>query len=310
MNKSEIMVSVYCLAYNHGKYIKDALEGFVNQKTNFEYEVIVHDDASTDDTAKIIKEYANKYPKIIKPILQKENQYSKNIDIVDEIILPFVTGKYVSSCEGDDYWCDCNKLQKQVDFLEKNKEYSACVHNTKMLDVRNNKFKIMYEEQDKDLELEDIIYRGGQSYQTSSLMCRKEFFVNVNEYSNIITGVGDYPLSISLMEKGKIHFFSDIMSVYRVGVAGSWSTNLTRETCIRVYRQSIEMLQLARKSFPNCYKDTFEKAICHFEYEIKLAERDFSVLNQDKYKKFYEQETAINKIKIQIKRLLSSVHKK
>ena len=90
------LVSVYCLTYNHEKYIKDALEGFINQKTDFEYEVFVHDDASTDNTAKIIKEYAQKYPHIIKPILQKENQYSKGVKIFYQYIYPRISGKYIA----------------------------------------------------------------------------------------------------------------------------------------------------------------------------------------------------------------------
>ena len=114
----EIVVSTYCLAYNHEKFIRDALEGFVSQKTNFRYEVLVHDDASTDGTARIIREYEEKYPDIIKPIYQKENQYSKGIDIVGTIITPRLKGTYIAICEGDDYWTDPEKLQRQVDILE------------------------------------------------------------------------------------------------------------------------------------------------------------------------------------------------
>ena len=116
---SEIKVCVYCLAYNHEKYIRDCLEGFVNQKTNFKYRVIVHDDASTDGTQDIIKEYATKYHDIIVPILQTENKYSQGISIIETFIKPLLIGKYVAVCEGDDYWCDENKLQKQFENKEK-----------------------------------------------------------------------------------------------------------------------------------------------------------------------------------------------
>lgn len=309
MSNRDVVVSVYCLAYNHGKYIKDALEGFVNQKTEFKYEVIVHDDASTDDTAIIIKKYAEKYPDIIKPILQKENQYSRGVDIVDEIISPLLTGKYTASCEGDDYWCDSNKLQKQVEFLENNWEYSACVHNTQMYDMRKKKFITMYEKKEKDLDLEDVIYRGGQSYQTSSLLCKTDFFRIKGDYMKCITGVGDYPLSISLMAKGKIHYFSEVMSIYRYGVPGSWSASQTRKRSINIYYQSIQMLQIAKKEFSNLYDELFESAINRYEYEIKKAESDYSILKQEKYKEFYERESKTNKIKIQIKRLLCYIHK-
>ena len=114
----EIMVSICCLTYNHEPYIRDCLEGFVNQKTNFKFEVIIHDDASTDKTADIIREYESKYPDIIKPIYQTENQYSQGIKFGKKYIYPKMRGKYVAFCEGDDYWCDNNKLQKQFDFFD------------------------------------------------------------------------------------------------------------------------------------------------------------------------------------------------
>ena len=128
MDKEVIGVSVYCTAYNHEKYIRNALEGFIKQKTTFKYEVIVHDDASTDNTASIIREYEEKYPNIIRPIYQTENQYSKGIDFIKNDICPLMRGKYVAVCEGDDYWTDELKLQSQYDGLEKNPTCFYCVH--------------------------------------------------------------------------------------------------------------------------------------------------------------------------------------
>lgn len=118
---SDIVVSIRCLAYNQEKFIRQCLEGFVKQKTNFRFEAIVHDDASTDGTPQIILEYANKYPDIIKPILEKENQYSKHDGSIRRIMDAACVGKYIAYCEGDDYWTDSYKLQKQVDILETDK---------------------------------------------------------------------------------------------------------------------------------------------------------------------------------------------
>ena len=309
MDERNVMVSIYCLAYNHEQYIRDTLEGFINQKTKFRYEVIVHDDASTDNTATIIKEYAEKYPHIIKPVLQKKNQHSQGVQIVKEILFPLLTGKYIAICEGDDYLFNCYKIQKQVEFLEEHQEYSACVHNTKMYNVKENKIITMCGEKVKDLELEDVIYYGGQSYHTSSVMCRSNSFKATNDYKYIIDNVGDYPLSISLIQQGMIHYFPEVMSVYRYGTPNSWSSRSTRERCIKVYSQSIEMLKLARAEFQDLYQEAFQKAISRYEYEIKKAERDYSVLQEEKYKVFYKQETVINKIKIQINKILSSICK-
>ena len=121
-----VEVSVVCNAYNHEKYIRSALEGFAMQKTSFPFEVLVHDDASTDRTAEIIREYEIKYPDIIKPIYSTENQYSKNDGSLSQIQNGRVQGKYIALCEGDDYWTDPLKLQKQYDLLESHPEIDIC----------------------------------------------------------------------------------------------------------------------------------------------------------------------------------------
>ena len=120
MEDNNIMVSICCITYNQEKFIRQALDGFLMQKTNFKYEIIIHDDASTDNTANIILEYEKKYPDIIKPIYQTENQYSKGKKPT-LITYKAAQGKYIALCEGDDYWIDENKLQLQVDYMEKNK---------------------------------------------------------------------------------------------------------------------------------------------------------------------------------------------
>jgi glycosyltransferase involved in cell wall biosynthesis len=117
------LVSICCITYNHEKYIQQCLEGFLIQKTTFLFEILIHDDASTDRTADIIREYETKYPDIIKPIYQTENQYSKGVIVSAVYNWPRAKGKYIALCEGDDYWIDSYKLQKQVDFMEANPEY-------------------------------------------------------------------------------------------------------------------------------------------------------------------------------------------
>lgn len=122
------LVSVICLSYNHAQYIKECIDGVLKQQTNFPFEVIIHDDASTDETQALIREYAAKLPYLIKPILQTENQYSKyhNFRVVMAECLNAASGKYIAICEGDDYWTDPHKLQKQVNFMESNPEYTLC----------------------------------------------------------------------------------------------------------------------------------------------------------------------------------------
>jgi glycosyltransferase involved in cell wall biosynthesis len=141
MNKTvNPLVSICCLCYNHESYIRECLDGFMMQKTNFVFEVLIHDDASTDKSADIIREYEAKYLEIIKPIYQSENQFSKGVGVTMVYQFPRAQGKYIALCEGDDYWTDPYKLQKQVDFLEANEGYSLCFHRYDTYDIVTKKW--------------------------------------------------------------------------------------------------------------------------------------------------------------------------
>ena len=118
------MVSVSCITFNHAGYIRQALDSFLMQKTDFAYEILIHDDASTDGTIDIIKEYEERYPDIIRPVLETENQYSKGISNISGVFnFPRARGRYIAMCEGDDYWSDPYKLQKQFDLMESDAGY-------------------------------------------------------------------------------------------------------------------------------------------------------------------------------------------
>ena len=122
------LVSILCHCYNHGEYLEDSLKGFLMQKTDFPWEVIIHDDASTDNSADVIRQYAEKYPSIIRPILQKENQFSKGLT-PSFFTTKAAQGEYFAPCDADDYWLDDSKLQKQADFLRNNPSFSVCGHD-------------------------------------------------------------------------------------------------------------------------------------------------------------------------------------
>lgn len=269
MKDEEVILTVLCTAYNHGKYIRDALEGFVSQETSFRYKVLVHDDASTDETADIIREYADKYPDIIYPIYQQENQYSKGGRIVERFMVPLVEGKYIARCEGDDYWCDNNKLQTQVNFLETHPDYVACVHNTKLINMKNRKRRIMYTEFDRDIHLKDVITEGGVSYHTSSLVYKVEYLSNRPEFTTIIKGVGDYSQSIYLALSGRVKYFGKVMSCYRYAIKGSWTVRNNTLVCQINNRKSIiTMLESANKYSDYKYDTLFQKAITRHELHL------------------------------------------
>lgn len=152
------LVSISCITYNHEAFIRDAIEAFLMQKTTFPVEILIHDDASTDGTPRIIREYEEKYPNLIFPIYQTENLYSQGTKISINFQYPRARGKYIAYCEGDDYWADPLKLQKQVDFLEANDEYSFCSHNFWVLNQETSEMVVnrLYTS-DFEISLNDIL---------------------------------------------------------------------------------------------------------------------------------------------------------
>lgn len=234
VQNSLIKVSVICLTYNHEKHIARTLDGFVNQKTDFAFEVLVHDDCSTDGTADIVRDYAEKYPDIIKPILQAENQYSKGVWIDRDIVAPKAKGDYVAFCEGDDYWCDMDKLQKQYDFLSAHPEYSACVHKTVFHNLSTGKDVLVPNiDADRDYSLEEIVLAGGGIFGTNSAMMRTEISRDMPE-SFRAKGFSDFQLFLYAAAEGKVHCLNEAMSVYNVGVAGSWTQTMMNDVQRRI----------------------------------------------------------------------------
>lgn len=218
------LVSVICTAYNHAKYIRQCLDGFVMQKTNFKFEVLINDDASTDGTADIIREYEQKYPEIIKPVYQKDNQFSKNVPIGKTFLYPNVLGKYLSECEGDDYWTDPYKLQKQVDFMEKNSDYSICFHPVKVIWEDKSRPDSIFPSPQKrfnktTLSLSDLLKHN--FIQTNSVMYR---WCLKDKLDLIPEGIlpMDWYIHLLHAREGKIGFLPDVMAVYRKNSGGIW----------------------------------------------------------------------------------------
>jgi len=218
-DKENILVSICCTTYNHENYIRQCLDGFVMQKTNFSFEILVHEDASTDNTSKIVKEYETHYPDLFRCVYQTENQFLKQNTLVN-ILFRMARGKYIAMCEGDDYWTDPLKLQKQVDFLEANQDFAICFHKVEILNTLSNKTIISNKIQKsittvKDLALGNYIYTASNVHRNRQKEIPKWFFE---------CPVGDYPLHLLNAQYGKIKFMEDIMAVYRIHNQGIWGT--------------------------------------------------------------------------------------
>lgn len=239
-----IMVSIRCTTYNHEKYIRDALEGFVMQKTNFRFEAIVHDDASTDGTAAIIREYAEKYPDIIKPIFETENQYSKHDGSLARIMNEACKGKYIALCEGDDYWTDLYKLQKQVDFMESHTDYSMCFHNV-MIEADDENLRHQYDKlEEREYTSDEILAEW--TVPTCSALIKSSIIKYLPQDNRFICG--DIIWFLSAGKYGKIYCMQDSMGVYRRLSTGVMISDLQKNNNDKRW---IEHYKAIKEYFPN-----------------------------------------------------------
>jgi len=263
------LVSIWTLTYNHAPFIRQCIEGVLMQKTTFPFELLIHDDASTDGTADIIREYEARYPDIIKPIYQTENQFSKGGGIYRKFQLPRSQGKYIAICEGDDYWTDPLKLQKQVDFLETHPDYTICGGMWQVL-----KEGITEVTENEGLVRDMAKFPNGrtvtlQNYldpyllQTLTVCYRKECY-NMEKRNQIKSSIDITSYAI-LLEQGKGFIFPDCFGVYRIHQGGIWQgKTYEQQLCMIVknYRELVlhfgnKSKSIRKKYFENCIELRF-----------------------------------------------------
>jgi glycosyltransferase involved in cell wall biosynthesis len=227
------------MTYNHERFLRDSIEGVLMQKTTFPVRVCIHDDASTDATAAIICEYQEKYPKLIWAYYRKENIYKhpERRKLLREFLSWALAGKYQALCEGDDHWTDPLKLQKQVEFLEGNEEYSACFTTAEHVnEIENRSTPFVTKLNQGDAPIKDIIIRGGGIFPTASIVFRSNIYDNEN-YIIIPELPGDTMLIINSALQGKVFFLDEKTCVYRRwtgGVHSSVFKNQDELTQIRI----------------------------------------------------------------------------
>ena len=244
------VISVMCCTYNQEKYIKNCLEGFVNQKTKVPFQVIVHDDASVDSTPQIIREYERKYPEIIKGIYQKENQFSIHPKRLQKFVYPMLAGKYVASCEGDDFWCDKEKLQKQYDAMEQNPDCSICLHKVKMIyenGVETEKYIPSLDFYPDKMMGEDYIRQyllaKMELFHTSSFFVKRDILFSIPKSMDDSFFVGDVPIILWCAANGNLLFQDYVGSCYRMMSQGSTNQALkNRNYAIMRQKTSVEGL--------------------------------------------------------------------
>ena len=309
-------VSVLCATYNHEEYLRQTLDSFLNQKTDFPFEVLVNDDASTDSTGDIIREYAARYPEIIRPFYQKENLYSRRINLYDVVFFPACRGEYIAVCEGDDYWNDPEKLQLQVDWLDAHPEYSACVHNS-IGRFSDQPDKVLFaQDGDRDIPFEQVVQGMSHAYHTSSILARREFILNPPDYRDVAYHQGyftDYAIGVRLGLSGKVRFLDRCMSVYRIGSNPSaWSRGVGQEyhKLKRFVSGEIAMLKTVKQHpLTEAQEAAIDQVLLEREYELLYIEGRVDEMVKPPYDKIHKSMGKGRIISTELKRRLPHLHR-
>ena len=299
--EDKALVSVICMAYNHGESIRKCLEGFVSQKTDFKYEIIIHDDASTDGTPDIIREFCEKYPELIKPIFQKENQYSKGVQIVRQFMYPLAEGEYCAYCEGDDYWIDEGKLQKQIDALRQHPECDICATASYVYINGKRKRVVSPSCNDTVLPAGDVIRGGGGFVCSNTLVYRKEMDQNPMRFS--AESEVDYFQQINGAIKGGMVFLQDVTGVYNLESAGSWSAAVRNDSSkkLKWNDEIIRMLNVLDEETEARYHSSVEYMIKKIEFSNHRLRGEYKQIMGEDYKIYRNEMKPKQKLKLYLK---------
>ena len=293
-NREEILVSICCITYNQKNYIRDTLEGFVSQKTNFSYEVLIHDDASTDGTADIIREYARRYPEKMKPILQLENQYAKGLyNVSGTYNFPRARGRYIAMCEGDDYWTDRYKLQRQVDFMEAHPDCSLVFHSAR-IEVQGRALtekRMRPYRKSRQVSPKEMIDKTS-GYPTASLMFRTDMVKKLPDFY-IKAPLADIPLQLMAAARGWAYYMDRPMCVYRLGGSSSWTTWMKQGDYEKKQEQYFQEMKKMYQSFDRetggCFHKEAQRAAARIRFLTKVNTRKYEEVLAKKNRKFYRE---------------------
>lgn len=236
------LVSICSITYNHAPFIRQCLDGFLMQQCNFPIEIIINDDCSTDGTTEIIREYAEKYPDKIFPIFHEENLYFQGVrGMFQKFVFPKARGKYIALCEGDDYWTDPLKLQKQVDFLESHPDYSMCFHKAEVVAESGAEAPAIYEgiEEREYFSEEILIFKP--HIPTASCVMRRNVALNVPSHPDFI--VGDILVFATAYVCGKVYGMNEVMSIYRRHLGGWTYGKESIDFLQNIVKHDVAMLQ-------------------------------------------------------------------
>lgn len=268
------LVTIRCITYNHVNFIREAIEGFLMQETTFPVEIIIHDDASTDGTAEIVREYEAKYPRLIKPIYQTENQYSKGRK-PREFIDNLSGGKYTAYCEGDDYWSGSDKLQNQVLMLESDESVSCITHTCWRFKHGEYSSGFRFPVAPPfEWRITDLI--ESRKFHTNTICCRTKILTEFKNYPDILSG--DRFLFFLLLSRGRLLHIDEVWSVYRINKGG-----ISQNLSYKMISKDLNMIPVLKDILPDFpvtrYKAFIYKTMYRYPQAINRWQLFYSYSN-------------------------------
>lgn len=265
MKMNSSMVTIASTTYNMEAYIGEAIESWLAQKTSFQFDIVISDDGSTDGTCDVVRRYIEKYPNIR---LISTGHIGKMPNFIRS--LKESKGKYIALCDGDDYWIDPEKLQKQVDFMESHPDFSECFTNSYVLNTETGKKKIAKTQIWEEADTEGLLqHRDNDNVQmspghTSTFLYRNQYLQEYPEwmYGDVMT---DFPLYMLMSKYGKAKFINEITSVYRHRPNGVSSLNFTFE---KNARKRINVYRNVNRDFNYKYKKIINPIIADYYYSL------------------------------------------
>lgn len=314
MEAEKVMASINCVTFNHVNYIRKALDSFLMQKTNFAFEILVHDDASTDGTGEIIREYAEKYPDQVRPLIQTENQYSQGIDNISGAFnFPRARGKYIFMCDGDDYFLSPDKLQRQVDYMEAHPDCALCIHSARidLVGKALTEGQMRPYRQSRVIPPEEIIDKSS-GYAMSSMAFPARLVKILPDYY-VDCPVGDTPLQLMAAAEGYGYYMDEPMSAYRVGVAGSWTVEGQSGDYEgkqnAYYRRMKRTYEQFDRATGGRFHQAAESAALRTYYHTKVNTKKFDEIFNPEYRRYYKELTPRTRFFLRFERSLPGVYK-
>lgn len=270
-------VSILCATYNQERYIACALDSFLMQETDFDFEILVHDDASTDRTTEIVRDYELMYPGVVKPLFQTENQYSKGVKIT-ALNAARAKGKYLALCEGDDYWTDPQKLQIQVNLMEADPASAVAVHSTVRVSPECHRIgELRPAKASRSFTTEEVIVEDSGFFHFSSLLFPATYISELPDYY-FRSPVGDWPLILFLSSRGTVRYIDREMSAYRTHAVNSWTLRYLQNQSMQdeVGRGLAEMLIAFDDSTRHAYSAAVEWALEKLSFQAALRRGEYA----------------------------------